>query len=75
MKRVLRHVPPIVSNSDQPFEKVWENVIDYFAQNGIPIRIIDKSSGLIISDKAKLSFTFENAKTGKMNHPDHFVVL
>lgn len=66
--------PPIVTISDRPFEKVWDNVIDYFAQNGIPIKIIDKSSGLIVSDKAKLSWSFED-KNGQIFSKTAFVVL
>jgi hypothetical protein len=65
---------PIVYNSDNSFDKVWDKTIDYFAQNGIPIRIIDKSSGLIISDKSKLSWSFEDKK-GKIENPNVFVVI
>lgn len=65
---------PIISASDKSFDKVWDNVIDYFAQNGIPIKIIDKSSGLIISDKAKLTWSFED-KLGKLANSSAWVVL
>jgi len=65
---------PIIQASNKSFEKVWDNVIDYFAQNGIPIKIIDKSSGLIISDKARLTWSFENKKFQLVN-PAAFVVM
>ena len=66
--------PPIITKSDRSFDKVWEKTVDYFAENGIPIKIIDKSSGLIISDKTKLSWTFEK-KDGFVFNPKSFVVL
>ena len=30
-----------------PYEKVWEHIIDFFADNSIPIGVISKESGLI----------------------------
>jgi len=66
--------PPIITSSDKSFDKVWDNTVDYFAQHGIPIKIIDKASGLIVSDKAKLSWSFED-KNGKLLRPDAYVVL
>lgn len=66
--------PPIVYHSDQPFEKVWSNLIDLFAQNGIPIQLVDKSSGLIISGAASLTWSFED-KTGVLVKKDAWVVL
>ena len=65
---------PIVRFSDNSFDKVWEKTIDFFAENGIPIRIIDKSSGLIISDKANLTWSFED-KNGKLVNPMAFVAI
>lgn len=73
---------PIVFYSDKSFDKVWDNIIDMFAQKGISIRVIDRASGLIVSDKSKLSWTFEDFKNGKNKKDRHikfdkdaFVVL
>jgi hypothetical protein len=66
--------PPIITNSDRSFEKVWEKTVDYFAEHGIPIKIIDKSSGLIISDKTKLTWSFEK-KDGSLFCNNCYVVL
>jgi len=33
----------------------WDNIIDFFSENGIPIKNMDKQSGLIISDEFYLS--------------------
>ena len=65
---------PIVYTSEKSFNEVWDNIIDLFAQRGLSIKIIDRTSGLIISDKSKLSYSFENKK-GFIAHPDAYVVL
>jgi hypothetical protein len=66
--------PPIVYNSEKNFETVWSNVIDLFAQKGIPIQLVDKSSGLIVSGSATLTWSFED-KIGNLVKTDAWVVL
>ena len=46
--------------SDSPKDKVWDNIIEFFAKRGLSIRIIDRSSGLIISNEMSLPTTHEN---------------
>jgi hypothetical protein len=53
---------PIIQYSDNNVDKVWDHTIDFFAQKGLSIKIIDKSSGLIISDETALTWTFEDKK-------------
>jgi hypothetical protein len=65
---------PIIYNSSNTFEKVWEKTIDFFAQTGLPIRIIDKSSGLIISEQSKLTWSFEDKK-GILKNSKAYVAL
>lgn len=48
--------------ADKPTDKVWDNIIDFFATKGLSIRIIDKSSGLIVSDKTALVWSYEDGK-------------
>ncbi|MDF2386529.1 hypothetical protein JMG10_34015 [Nostoc ellipsosporum NOK] len=60
--------------SDKPQEEVWSNLIDFFAKSGLSIKIIDKSSGLLVSDAIALSWTFENKK-GQPNKPDASVIV
>ena len=60
--------------TDTPKDQVWDKIIDFFAQNGLSIKIIDRSSGLIISDKSSLNWTFEDAK-GKLYKPLASVVI
>ncbi|HTI12517.1 MAG TPA: hypothetical protein VL832_28285 [Puia sp.] len=66
--------PPIAYHSNKPVDKVWDNLIDVFAQNGLSIKIIDKSSGLIVSERKSLSFTVEDKK-GKIKNPSAFVIM
>ncbi|MEJ7739596.1 MAG: hypothetical protein WKF97_19400 [Chitinophagaceae bacterium] len=68
--------------SDKPFEivsdkskdRVWDKLIDFFAQKGLSIKIIDRRSGLIISDKSALTWTFEDSK-GKLINPSAWIVI
>lgn len=65
---------PIINYTDKSKDQVWDNIIDFFAQKGIPIKIIDKSSGLIVSDKSKLSWSYEDKK-GKLIRPQAFAAV
>jgi hypothetical protein len=65
---------PIINYTEKSKDQVWDNIIDFFAQKGIPIKIIDKSSGLIVSDKAKLSWSYEDKK-GKLFQPSAFAAI
>jgi len=42
---------PYQITTSKSFDEVWSNVIDMFATDGISIKVIDKSSGLIITEK------------------------
>ncbi|GAB5470290.1 MAG: hypothetical protein Kilf2KO_33200 [Rhodospirillales bacterium] len=35
---------------DQPFDRVWPKAVAYFADKGIPVSILDKSSGFIAAN-------------------------
>lgn len=78
----IKTIPLKGNYSDKPFQmiteksrdKVWDNIIDFFATNGISIRIIDRSSGLITSDKTALTWTYEDAK-GNLENPAAWVVI
>lgn len=36
--------------ADRPFNAVWEDLVEWFANNNIPIRNLDKASGLIATE-------------------------
>lgn len=62
--------------TDKSFETVWSNIIDLFAQKGLSIKVIDKSSGLITSEKTSLlsNYSFEK-DNGLLENPDAWVVI
>lgn len=66
--------PPIIYTSNNSLDKVWSNIIDLFAQKGIPIKLVDKSSGLIISEPSALVWSYED-KTGNIMKKDAWVVI
>lgn len=74
---------PLKGNYDEkPFELIveknkdviWDNLIDFFATKGLSIKLIDRTSGLILSDRSLLTWTYEDAK-GKLENPAAWVVL
>lgn len=65
--------PPITYRSEKPFTEVWDKLIDMYAQNGLSIKLIDRSSGLIISDNSAITATWED-KNGKLYHPEANIV-
>lgn len=53
----------------------WDNIIDFFAENSIPIKNMDKQSGLIISDEFHLPskyITGEN-ENGNLINPNAWI--
>jgi hypothetical protein len=66
---------PIIVHSEQSFDSAWDKLVDLFAQQGIGIRIIDRSSGFISSsDETEVPASYEDRK-GKLYHPLAYVVL
>jgi hypothetical protein len=67
-------VTPIIYNSTKSFDKCWDRLIDVFAQKGLTIKIIDRTSGLLISDSYALTATVEN-KNGVVENKDAFIAI
>lgn len=61
---------------DKDFEQVWSNVIDLFARKGLSIQVIDKASGLIVSEQTSLlqSYTFEDSN-GKLIDNNAWIIV
>lgn len=55
------------------YDKVWDNVIDYFASNGISISTMEKASGLIVANRIVVPQTIE--KNGKPLDSSAFIVI
>ena len=65
---------PFQAKTSKNFQTVWDNLIDLFAQKGLSIKIIDKSSGLITSERTILTTTVEK-KNGKLLNPLAYIVV
>lgn len=66
--------PPFTIITPTSKDQVWDKLIDLFAQKGLSIKIIDKSSGLIISEKTRMSWTNEK-KNGELLNKDAFIAV
>ena len=63
------------AETDLSKDEVWGKVIDYFSQEGIPINVIDKSSGLISSERMSfLDVTTTENKDGELNNVNAYIV-
>ena len=65
---------PIQITTDKSVEYVWDKLVDVFAQKGLPIKIIDRSSGLIVSDKSLLKTTIEESN-GQLQDNTAWIVV
>ena len=61
---------------NKPFDEVWSNIIDLFATKGLSIKLIDKSSGLIVSEKTSFidNYTVEN-RSGDLEKEDAYIIV
>ena len=62
--------------TQMPFERVWDNVIDLFAENGIAISNMEKASGLIVANGIEYddNYTVENPNDNRYNPTAYFVI-
>ena len=67
---------PYIIISEKPYDEVWSNTIDLFTTQGLSIKLLDKSSGLIVSEKTSFlnDYTFED-KNGDLENPDASIVI
>jgi hypothetical protein len=59
----LKPVDPIVISTNLPKEQVWQRLLGLFVSNNIPIKLMDKNSGLMQSERIGLGshYTLKNA--------------
>lgn len=73
----LRHayIPGLYEQvSEKPKNQVWNRLFTFFSRNGLSIRLVDSSSGLIKSTQTNLPWSYENKK-GKLNNPRAWVAV
>lgn len=61
--------------SDKSKDEVWNKIIELFSSQGIAIKLIDKNSGLILSERTSFlsDYSYEN-DDGSLQNPNAFVV-
>lgn len=67
---------PVKSKYSISFDRAWEGVIDFISDTGQEVQLIDKESGLVISDQYTVSgkhISMENSK-GKIVNSDAWIV-
>lgn len=60
----------------QDFDHVWDNVIDFFAENGIMVTNVEKASGFITANQVVFTnnYTVENKNDKRYNPNAYFVI-
>lgn len=66
-------------NTSQPihlsYDKVWSGVVDFFAENNIPISTIEKSSGLIISSPTQFPASYWITDEQRLYNPEAYIAV
>lgn len=62
-------IPQTKFELSKPYEEVWDKVIDYFAENNIAIKILEKASGLIVSTETEFEATYWLPDTKRLYNP------
>lgn len=66
----------VIIESKLSKEAVWEKLVDYMATNGFNVKIIDKQSGLVVSeDYSFVNNQTHEGKDGKIINPDAYVIV
>jgi len=67
---------PPIAYSTKSFDEVWDNVVDVVAQLGFPIKLLDRTNGLLVCEETSLSNTYTlEDKEGKLINPNAFIVV
>jgi hypothetical protein len=67
---------PYEITTTKPIDSVWADLSDIFTKNGLPIKKIDKTNGLLRTKKIPINstYTFED-NNGNLEQPEAWVVL
>ena len=64
-----------IIKSPKSVDSVWSNIIDFCAQTGVSIKIIDKNSGLIVTEKYNFKRHYSFEINGKLIDTTAWVAL
>jgi hypothetical protein len=67
--------PPFEGISTNNREIVWDKLIDLFVQKGLPIKLIDEASGLIVSEESELIWSHEDREGQLFEDRAHVVLM
>jgi hypothetical protein len=56
-------------------DSTWQRLIDFCARNGLSVKVIDKSSGLLTFDRPGVTWTYEDDSTHKPEISSAWVIL
>ena len=76
---VLRGNYPISNavETNASYDAVWNNVIDFFAMNNLPIAVLEKDSGIIVASKVNIGeslVTMEDENGRALNNSAWFIM-
>lgn len=62
--------------TEKSFDQVWNNVIDFFAENNIPIATLEKESGIIVASNVNIdgNAVSREDENGKIINPNAWFV-
>jgi hypothetical protein len=66
---------PYTISTVKPFEETWSTIIDLFIKRGYSLKIIDKGSGLLMSERIVLKSTTEIKKSNKLTDTSAVIVV
>jgi len=66
---------PYSITTEKNFDETWNTIIDVFMKEGYSIKIIDKTSGLIMSERIVLKYTTEKRKKAELTNPLAVIVV
>lgn len=66
---------PVKMEVNNSYDETWNKVIDFISDIGLNVKMVDKSSGLVISDPTSFSGkTSVEDKSGKILNSDAYIV-
>ncbi len=74
VQRVKGSYPKHDFITDTPKEQIWTSLISIFAKNGIGIKTIDKSSGLLVSEIGQISKISQEDLNGNIEDSTAYIV-
>lgn len=71
------YTPTTSIETSTDYDEVWNNVVDFFATNNLPISVLEKDSGLIAASNVNIAASFVTAedKNGRPINPHAWFIM